>query len=98
MVYRLREDRSAEELTVFEPLSCAITWVAPITQDDIVVIEGPGHMGMATIVAARAAGASEIIVTGVSRDKFPLDCALRVRADHIVDVETEDPAASVGEI
>jgi len=98
MVYRLREDRSAEELTVFEPLSCAITWVAPITQDDIVVIEGPGHMGMATIVAARAAGASEIIVTGVSRDKFRLDCALQVGADHIIDVESEDPAARVREI
>ena len=59
MVYRLREDRSAEELTVFEPLSCAITWVAPISEDDIVLIEGPGHMGMVTIVAARAAGASQ---------------------------------------
>ena len=91
MVYRLREDRSAEELTVFEPLSCAVTWVAPIQQDDIVLIEGPGHMGMATIVAARAAGASQIIVTGVSRDKFRLDCALQVGADHVIDVESEDP-------
>jgi threonine dehydrogenase-like Zn-dependent dehydrogenase len=98
MVYRLREDRSAEELTVFEPLSCAITWVAPIAQEDVVVIEGPGHMGMVTIVAARAAGASEIIVTGVSRDKFRLDCALQVGADHIIDVESEDPAARVREI
>ena len=32
MVYRLREDRSAEELTVFEPLSCAVTWVAPVSE------------------------------------------------------------------
>ena len=70
----------------------------PITEDDIVVIEGPGHMGMATIVAARAAGASEIIVTGVSRDKFRLECALQVGADHIIDVESEDPATRVREI
>jgi threonine dehydrogenase-like Zn-dependent dehydrogenase len=98
MVYRLREDRSAEELTVFEPLSCAVTWVAPVENDDIVLIEGPGHMGMATIVAARAAGASEIIVTGVSRDRFRLDCARKIGADHVIDVESEDALARVHEI
>ena len=66
--------------------------------DDIVLIEGPGHMGMATIVAARAAGASQIIVTGVARDEFRLDCALQVGADHVIDVESEDPVARVREI
>ena len=62
------------------------------------LIEGPGHMGMATIVAARAAGASTVIVTGVSRDKFRLDCALQVGADHVIDVESEDPIEGVREI
>ena len=98
MVYRLREDVPAEELTVFEPLSCAVTWVAPISQDDTVVIEGPGHMGMATIVASRAAGASTIIVTGTSKDRFRLDCALEIGADHAIDVDAEDPLVRVAEI
>jgi threonine dehydrogenase-like Zn-dependent dehydrogenase len=97
-VYQLREDVAADELTVFEPLSCAVTWVAPVQPDDVVVIEGPGHMGMATIVAARAAGASTIVVTGVSRDKFRLDCALQVGADHTIDVGSEDPVERVREI
>ena len=97
-VYRLREDRPAAELTVFEPLSCAVTWVAPVKQGDIVVIEGPGHMGMATIVAARAAGASAVIVTGVARDRFRLECARKVGAEHVVDVESEDPVERVREI
>ncbi len=47
-------------------------------------------MGMATIVAARAAGASTIIVTGTARDRFRLDHALRVGADHTIDVENDD--------
>lgn len=89
-VYRLRDDLPAEQLTFFEPLSCAVTWVAPVQQDDVVLIEGPGHMGMATIVAARASGASTIIVTGTARDRFRLDCALRAGADHAIDVENED--------
>lgn len=97
-VYRLREDRPADELTFFEPLSCAVTWVAPVRQSDVVVVEGPGHMGMATIVAARAAGASTIIVTGTARDRFRLDHALRVGADHTIDVENDDAVDRVREI
>ncbi|HET9732329.1 MAG TPA: zinc-binding dehydrogenase [Acidimicrobiales bacterium] len=98
MVYRLREDVPADQLTVFEPLSCAVTWVEPISPGDTVVIEGPGHMGMATIVAARAAGASKIIVTGVSKDAFRLDCALKIGADDVIDVESDDPVARVAEL
>jgi threonine dehydrogenase-like Zn-dependent dehydrogenase len=98
MVYRLRDDRPAEELTVFEPLSCAVTWVHPIQEGDVVVIEGPGHMGMATIVAARAAGAETVIVTGVSQDHFRLDTALRVGANHAIDVEQEDAVERVAAI
>lgn len=97
-VYRLRDDLPAEELTVFEPLSCAVTWVAPVRQDDVVIIEGPGHMGMATVVAARAAGAATVIVTGTARDRFRLDWALRVGADHTVDVDNENPVERVREI
>jgi threonine dehydrogenase-like Zn-dependent dehydrogenase len=93
--HRLREDVPAEELTFFEPLSCAVTWVAPVKQGDVVVVEGPGHMGMATIVAARAAGAATIIVTGTAKDRFRLDCALRAGADHALDVESEDPVEQV---
>ena len=96
-VYRLPEDRTAEELTFFEPLSCAISWIAPVTKDDVVV-EGPGHMGLATIVAARAVGAGMVIVTGTAKDRFRLDCALDVGADHVIDVDAEDPVDRVREL
>ncbi|WP_019928983.1 zinc-binding dehydrogenase [Nocardia sp. BMG111209] len=97
-VYPLRTDRPADELTVFEPLSCAVTWVAPVQQDDIVVIEGPGHMGMATIVAARAAGASRIIVTGTAADEFRLRNARAIGADATIDVSAEDPLDRIREL
>jgi threonine dehydrogenase-like Zn-dependent dehydrogenase len=97
-VFRLRDDLSAEELTIFEPLSCAVTWVGPVSAGDVVVVEGPGHMGMATIVAARAAGARSVIVTGTAQDRFRLDVARRVGADHVIDVDVEDPVARVSEI
>lgn len=97
-VYRLRDDVTAEELTFFESLSCTITWVAPVQKDDIVVVEGPGHMGMASIVAARAAGAATVIITGTSRDRFRLDAALKVGADHAIDVDSVNPVEAVAEI
>ena len=55
-------------------------------------------MGMATIVAARAAGARSVIVTGTAQDRFRLDVARRVGADHVIDVDVEDPVARVSEI
>lgn len=97
-VYRLREDRPADELTFFEPLSCAVTWVAPVREGDVVVVQGPGHMGMATIIAARAAGAASVLITGTAADRFRLDRALGVGADHAIDVDAEDPAKRVEEL
>jgi threonine dehydrogenase-like Zn-dependent dehydrogenase len=98
MVYPLREDVPADELTIFEPLSCAITWVNPVQKDDVVLIEGPGHMGIATIVAARAAGARTIIVAGLAQDRFRLDAALRIGADYVIDIENEDAVQRVTDI
>ncbi|ABW13969.1 Alcohol dehydrogenase zinc-binding domain protein [Parafrankia sp. EAN1pec] len=97
-VYRLREDLPAAELTIFEALSCAVTWVHPVKDDHTVVIEGPGHMGLATVVAARAAGAGTIVVTGLSQDRSRLDCALQVGADHVIDVQTENAAQRLADI
>jgi threonine dehydrogenase-like Zn-dependent dehydrogenase len=39
-----------------------------------------------------------VIVTGVGRDRFRLDWALKVGADHVIDVEAEDPVARVKEL
>ncbi|MET0729237.1 MAG: zinc-binding dehydrogenase, partial [Acidimicrobiales bacterium] len=97
-VYRLRDDLPAAELTIFEALSSTVTWVHPVKDGDVVVVEGPGHMGLAAVVAAKAAGAQTVIVTALSQDRLRLDCALRVGADHAVDVQTENPAARVADI
>jgi threonine dehydrogenase-like Zn-dependent dehydrogenase len=97
LVHPLREDLPAAELTVFECLSHAVTWVHPVREGDVVVIEGPGHMGLAC-VAARAAGAGTVVVTGLSRDRVRLEAALRVGADHAVDVESKDVVKFVADL
>src|ERR1700729_1928669 len=84
-VVRLPDGPPAHELTVWEPLSIAVGWAGPITGGDTVAILGPGHLGLAAIVAARANGAATVIVTGTPSDVIRLDAAQRLGADATID-------------
>jgi threonine dehydrogenase-like Zn-dependent dehydrogenase len=63
-----------------------------------VLIQGPGQQGLSQVVACRQAGASLIIVTGTSKDSIRLDAAKRLGADHVINVEAEDPLERIREI
>jgi threonine dehydrogenase-like Zn-dependent dehydrogenase len=62
------------------------------------LILGPGQRGLASVIAARAAGADTIIVTGTTRDASKLALARQFGADHTIDVEVEDAKARVHEL
>jgi threonine dehydrogenase-like Zn-dependent dehydrogenase len=94
-VYKLREDRPADELTFFNPLVGAVGWTAPVQPGDTFVVEGPGHMGLACIIAAKIAGAGMIIATGTASDHIRLAAALKIGADHVINVDAEDPLERV---
>ncbi|MGF7236796.1 MAG: zinc-dependent alcohol dehydrogenase [Frankia sp.] len=96
-VRKLRDDLPATELTVYECLANSATFVRPAHPGESLLVLGPGHMGLAAIVAARAQGVGTIIAAGLSRDRLRLDTALRVGADHAVDLESDDPVARVAE-
>ncbi len=57
---------------------------------DTVVVQGPGQQGLACAVAARAAGAKMVIVTGLARDEQRLIAAKKLGADHTIMVDKED--------
>ena len=97
-VVRLPDGPPAHELTVWEPLSIAVGWAGPITKGDTVAILGPGHLGLAAIVAAKANGASTVIVTGTPSDAFRLDAARRLGADATIDVGVENAVERVKEL
>src|SRR5574340_766651 len=69
----------------------------PTGPGDVVLILGPGQRGLASVIAARAAGADTIIVTGLSRDAAKLALARELGADHTIDIEQEDARARVRE-
>ena len=56
-----------------------------------VVIQGPGHMGLICAAYAKLLGAGTVIVTGRGADRFRLDAALQIGADHVIDVDAAGP-------
>lgn len=85
-LHRLPDDVPAAELTVFEPLANAVHWasIAGVREGDTVVVQGPGHQGLAVLEAVLAAGASTVVVTGTEADRLRLDAATAIGATQVV--------------
>jgi alcohol dehydrogenase len=85
--------------TLFNPMGAGVRWGATVPQTgsgDVVAILGPGIRGLCSLVAARAAGAGFIMVTGAgARDRSRLETARSFGADLVVDVTAEDPARAL---
>ncbi len=80
-------------------LAAGFTWAVETPQlrpGQSVLILGPGPRGLASLIAAQAAGAGWVGMTGLSHDADRLGLAKELGADLVVDVETEDLASAVG--
>jgi len=101
IVHPVRSDLPAQIAVLFNPLGAGFRWAVELPRTgpgDTVMILGPGQRGLASVIAARAAGADTIIVSGLSRDADKLKLALEFGADHVIDVEQEDARRRVKEI
>lgn len=80
-----------------EPLACcvhAVLELSSITAGDVVVVTGPGPIGLLCLQLVKAAG-GYAIVCGTSEDADRLALACRLGADVTVDVQAEDALASI---
>ncbi|HJQ83093.1 MAG TPA: zinc-binding dehydrogenase [Candidatus Binatia bacterium] len=101
IVHKVRKDVPAALAVMFNPLGAGFRWAVEIPRTgpgDTVLVLGPGQRGLASVIAARAAGADTIIVTGLGRDAKKLALARALGADHTIDVEAEDARARVREL
>ncbi len=100
IVHPIRKDLPASVAALFNPLGAGFRWAVEVPNTrpgDTVLILGPGQRGLASVIAARAAGAGKIIVTGLSRDAQKLELARQFGADLTIDVESQDVRALVAE-
>ena len=82
-----------ESAALAEPLAVcvhAILGKAGIHCSDIVVVSGPGPIGLLTAQLAKAEG-SLVIVLGISADESRLVIAKELGADVVLNVEEQDP-------
>lgn len=77
-----------------EPICVAYSAVVDKTlihPGDVVVIQGPGPIGIMCLQLIRLRGASQIIVTGTSGDAKRLAVAKELGATHTLNIEEENP-------
>ena len=91
-LHRMSSALPAEQQTLFEPLASAVHWVdiVGVHEKETVVVQGPGHQGLAVLEAVLAKQPRQVIVTGTSDDGLRLDAAKEIGASNVVMVDKED--------
>jgi threonine dehydrogenase-like Zn-dependent dehydrogenase len=101
VLYPVPDHVDAHTAALWNPLAAGIQWgvLTPHTSvGSTIVILGCGQRGLSCVAATKAAGASMVIVTGLSRDAHKLELARQFGADLALDVEQEDVAERVRHI
>jgi L-iditol 2-dehydrogenase len=101
ILHRIPEGVTLEEAAVTEPACVAYNALVEKTRirpGDLVVILGPGPIGLLCLEVAQLAGAGRTVVSGVARDAARLELARDLGADQVVDAERTDPVALVRDL
>jgi L-iditol 2-dehydrogenase len=91
-VYKLPEGSTFEEAALSEPFAAATHAVCEVTRPqagDVVLLSGPGPIGLMCLKLLVTMGI-HTIVAGLAADAARLDCARRIGAARVVQVESED--------
>ncbi|WP_047151897.1 zinc-dependent alcohol dehydrogenase [Aneurinibacillus tyrosinisolvens] len=101
VIHKLPDHVPSVEAALILPLSNGFEWmriIGDVGPGDVVVIQGPGQQGLACALAAKAAGAETVIVTGRNSSQKRLELARELGADYTVNTSSEDLSKRVAEI
>jgi alcohol dehydrogenase/L-iditol 2-dehydrogenase len=94
LLHHLPQGVSYEEAAMTEPVCVAYNAViekSRIRPGDLVVVIGPGPVGLFSAQVARLAGAGTVLVTGTQKDRHRLELAKDLGVDIVVNVSEQDP-------
>src|SRR6185312_9347353 len=101
VLHRVPPGVTPEQAGLATAMSNGIQWTlmdGAVGYASTVLIQGPGQQGLCCTMAAKAAGAARIIVTGTSRDARRLEVAKALGADAVIvvdNVQRDDVVARV---
>jgi threonine dehydrogenase-like Zn-dependent dehydrogenase len=99
-VHKIGADVPAESAVLLSVIGNGIRWTktrGELSAGESVVVLGPGAQGLATVIAAKEAGAARILVFGLSRDRIKLELARELGATGTFCVEETKPIEAVRE-
>lgn len=90
-VHKLPDNVDYQSAAMTEPLACTHHAVAKteIHSGDVVVVIGPGPIGLLTAQVAKSRGAT-VVITGLTNDKVRLDKASELGIDYCVNTQEQD--------
>ncbi|MHA1136774.1 MAG: zinc-dependent alcohol dehydrogenase [Candidatus Thorarchaeota archaeon] len=92
IIHKIPKGVTMEEAALAEPTACVVHSVidkSPIIPGDVVVVQGPGTMGLLAAQVAKAMGAGKVIVTGVTADQWRFDITKKIGVDITLDVQAD---------
>ncbi len=98
--HKVPQHLPATQATLSLPLGNGFEWAylqGRASIGEAIVIQGPGQQGLACVIAAKEAGASCIIVTGLSADQHRLALAKELGAHYTIDIEKSDLLETVAD-
>ncbi len=104
VMHKMDKTLPAEIAATYNAMGAGVRWachLGGVGLGDTVLVLGAGQRGIAAVVAARAAGARTIIITGLSADAHKLALARELGADHTIVVDgdaAQDTVQQVEEI
>ena len=93
VLHKMDASLPAELAAMYNGLGAGVRWtchLGGVGLGDTVLVLGAGQRGIGAVVAAKAAGAGTIIITGLQSDAHKLAMATEFGADHTVVVDGED--------
>lgn len=100
-VVAVPDDLADADAALFNPLANAIHWSIErggVGLGDDVLVLGSGQRGLCCVIAAKAAGARKVLVTGLASDRHKLDLAMALGATATIVADEEDVVARAQEL